>query len=178
MLADREIQLPLGSAKLVSREALQNYDIWPRAFAGKWKDHRYYEIVDQALHGFEHHYLVLQDRGGKIRGVQPIFFVQQNLIEGVPGKFASAIDLVRKVFPRFLTMRVLMVGCAAGAGELGAASREDQEWTAEALPEALHSLARQTNPSLIVFKDFYARYRGDLDSLGSYGYVQIGRAHV
>src|SRR5262249_15952988 len=78
-----------------------------------------------------------------------------------------------KVFPRFLTMRVLMVGCAAGAGELGAASREDQQWMVEALPEALQSLARQTNPSLIVFKDFYAKYRGDLDSLGSYGYVRF-----
>jgi predicted N-acyltransferase len=173
MLAHREIPLQLGSAKLVSREALQNYDVWPRAFAGKWKDHRYYEIVDLALSGFEHHYLVLQDRGGKIRGVQPIFFVRQNLIEGVAGKVVSAVGLVRKVFPRFLTMRVLMVGCAAGAGELGAASREDQQWMAEALPEALQSLARQTSPSLIVFKDFYAKYRGDLDSLGLHGYIRF-----
>ena len=173
MLAHREIPLRLGSAKLVSREVLQDYDVWPRAFAGRWKDHRYYEIVDLALHGFEHHYLVLQDRDGKIRGVQPIFFVRQNLIEGVPGKIASAVDLVRKVFPRFLTMRVLMVGCVAGAGELGAVSREDLQWMAEALPEALQLLARQTKPSLIVFKDFYARYRGDLDALGSYGYARF-----
>jgi hypothetical protein len=27
---------------------------------------------------------------------------------------------IRKVFPRFLTMRVLMVGCGAGTGDLGA----------------------------------------------------------
>lgn len=173
MLADREIPLRQGSAKLVSREALQNYDVWSRAFADKWKDHRYYEIVDLALQGFEHHYLLLQDPGGKIRGVQPIFFVQQNLIEGVPGKVASVVDRVRKVFPRFLTMRVLMVGCAAGAGELGAISPEDQQWMAEALPEALRSLARQTNPSLIVFKDFYAKYRGYLNSLGLRGYTRF-----
>jgi len=93
--------------------------------------------------GFEHCYLVFQNPDGRIRGIQPIFFVRQNLIEGVPGRIASMVDLIRKVFPRFLTMRVLMVGCAAGAGELGAANPEDERSLAEALPPALRSLARQ-----------------------------------
>ena len=44
-----------------------------------------------------------------------MFFVRQNLVEGVPGKVRSIVDLIRKIFPRFLTMRVLMVGCGAGA---------------------------------------------------------------
>ena len=112
MLAHSEIPFRQGSAKLVSREALQNYDVWPGAFANKWKDHRYYEIVDQTLRGFEHRYLFFQDRNGRNRGVQPIFFVRQNLTEGVPGRIASIVDRIRKIFPRFLTMRVLMVGCA------------------------------------------------------------------
>jgi predicted N-acyltransferase len=162
-----------GSGKILSLSELQGCDAWPRAFANKWKDHRYYEIVDQTLRGFEHRYLLFQTQDGKIRGIQPIFFVRQNLIEGVPGRIALVVDLLRKIFPRFLTMRVLMVGCAAGAGELGAANPEDERWLAETLPPALRSLARQNKASLIVFKDFYAKYRSVLNSLCRSGYACV-----
>ena len=167
------ISLTNGSAKVVSLSELMDCDIWCHIFGNKWKDHRYYEIVDQTLGGFEHRYLLFQNPDGKIRGIQPIFFVRQNLIEGVPGRIASMVDLIRKVFPRFLTMRVLMVGCAAGAGELGAANPEDERWLAEALGPALRSLARQNKASLIVFKDFYARYRPVLNSLCWSGYARL-----
>ncbi|MGH8101903.1 MAG: GNAT family N-acetyltransferase [Chthoniobacterales bacterium] len=167
------IPLTNGSAKILSLSDVEGCAAWRRAFENKWKDHRYYEIVDHTLRGFEHRYLVFQDRDGKIRGVQPIFFVRQNLIEGVPGRIALMVDLTRKTFPRFLTMRVLMVGCAAGAGELGESNPEDERWLAEALPPALRSLARQNKASLIVFKDFYAKYRPVLNSLCKYGYARI-----
>jgi len=127
------IPLTNGSAKILSLSELQDCEAWPRAFETRWKDHRYYEIVDQTLRGFEHRYLLFQNPDGKIHGIQPIFFVRQNLMEGIPGRIASMVDLIRRVFPRFLTMRVLMVGCAAGAGELGAANPEDEPWLAEAL---------------------------------------------
>jgi len=167
------IPLTNGSAKILSLSELQDFDAWPRAFENNWKDHRYYEIVEQTLRGFEHHYLLFQDQDGRTRGVQPIFLLRQNLIEGVPGKIASLVDAIRKVFSRFLTMRVLMVGCAAGPGDLGAANPEDERWLAEALPQALQSVARQNKASLIVFKDFYAKYRPVLDSLGWRGYARI-----
>ena len=126
-----------GIAKIVTLAQLQNRDAWERAFRNKCKDHRYYEIVDQTLEGgFEHHYLVLEDRSGTIRAVQPVFFVRQNLIEGMRGKIRSVVDRVRKKFPHFLTMRVLMVGCAAGAGDLGACDEKDEVWVANALSQS------------------------------------------
>jgi len=173
MSAPTAIPFAGGSVKIVSLSELDAYDAWPDVFANKWKDHRYYEIVDQTVRGFEHRYLFFQDRNGRNRGVQPIFFVRQNLTEGVPGKIASIVNRIRKIFPRFLTMRVLMVGCAAGAGELGASNPEDERWLAEALPTALLSYARQNGASLIVFKDFYAKYRSVLASLCAHGYTRI-----
>src|SRR5438132_12642065 len=104
-----------GIAKIVTLAKLQNRDAWERAFQNKCKDHRYYEIVDETLEGnFEHHYLVLEDGSGNVQGVQPVFFVRQNIIEGVRGKIRSVVDRVRKQLPRFLPMRVLMVHCSAG----------------------------------------------------------------
>ena len=163
-----------GIAKIVTLAELQNYDAWKRAFQGKCKDHRYYEIVDQTLEGdFEHHYLALNDDSGTVRAIQPVFFVRQNLVEGVPGRIRSLVDFVRKKFPGFLTMRVLMVGCVAGAGDLGTRDEKDEAWVANALHASLRAHARQNRASLIVLKDFPARYRLALETFRSNGYARI-----
>src|SRR5215831_6035541 len=132
------IQFNEGVAKVLQLRDLQNCDAWKRALQYKCKDHRYYEIVEETLEcGFEHHYLVLETRSGDIIAVQPVFFVRQNLLEGVPGKIRLIVDGIRKVFPRFLTMRVLMVGCGAGTGDLGACDRIDEPWLANTLQATL-----------------------------------------
>jgi len=123
--------------------------------------------------GFEHRYLLLEDSSGNARAIQPVFFVRQNLIEGVPGKISSIVDRVRKVFPRFLTMRVLMVGCAAGTGDLSASDERDESWVANALQASLSTYARQNKASLIVLKDFPAIYRPKLETFHSNGYARI-----
>ena len=168
------IQFNHGVAKFVALPELQKCDAWKHALQNESKDHRYYEVVEETLKcGFEHHYLLLEDASGKIRAVQPVFFVRQNLIEGVPGKIRSVVDRIREVFPRFLTMRVLMIGCAAGTGDLGACHEEDEPWTADALKAALRIYARRNKASLVVFKDFPANYRSVLDTLLSDGYARI-----
>ncbi len=174
MAVTTTIPIPNGIAKIVSRTALQNCDAWERAFQNKCKDHRYYEIADETLDGnFEHYYFVLEDDSGNVRAVQPVFFVRQNLVEGVPGRIRSLVDFVQEKFPRFLTMRVLMVGCAAGAGDLGACDEKDESWAAKALHVSLGSYARQNGASLIILKDFPAKYRSALEPFRSNGYVRI-----
>src|SRR5436309_7227402 len=127
------IRFPQGVAKVVALAELQNCDAWNRALLNNCKDHRYYEIVEKTLEcGFEHHYLLLEDRSGNVRAIQPVFFVRQNLVGGVPGRIRSIVDTIRKIFPRFLTMRVLMIGCSAGTGDLGACDENDQTWVAAA----------------------------------------------
>jgi predicted N-acyltransferase len=156
-----------GAAKVVRLAELKNRDPWKSAFQNECKDHRYYEIVEETLEGFEFHYLLLEDASGNMRAVQPMFFVRQNLVEGVPGRIRSVVDLIRKIFPRFLTMRVLMVGCAAGAGDLGACEEKDEAWVANALRATLRTYARQNRASLVVLKDFPAKYRSVLETFSS-----------
>src|SRR5438128_7046075 len=143
MLAGDAIPFPQGAAKVVTLAELQDCEAWKRAFQNKCKDHRYYEIVEETLQNdFEHYYLLLEDNSGNVRAIQPVFFVRQNLVEGVPGKVRSIVDEVRKIFPRFLTMRVLMVGCAAGAGDLGVSDKNDETWVAKALETELPKYAQ------------------------------------
>src|SRR4029077_5451313 len=168
------IPIPDGIAKIVSRTELLNCDAWQRAFHDKCKDNRYYEIVDETLEGnFEHRYVFIEDRSGTVRAVQPVFFVRQNLVEGVPGRIRSVVDFVREKFPRFLTMRVLMVGCAAGAADLGTCDQKDETWVAAALLASLRNYARQSRASLVVLKDFPAKYRSALEPFPSNGYRRI-----
>jgi predicted N-acyltransferase len=169
-----EIRHPQGAVKVVTLAELRNCEEWKRAFENKCKDHRYYEIVEETVEGgFEHHYLLLEDASGNTRAIQPVFFVRQNLVEGVPGKINSIVDRVRKIFPRFLTMRVLMVGCAAGAGELDACDTKDEPWVANTLQANLSAYVRQNKASLIVLKDFPATYRLDLEMFPLNGYARI-----
>src|SRR5216684_1995886 len=112
MQAGGTIPFSQGAAKIVTLGELKGREDWKRAFQNKCKDHRYYEIIEQTLaNDFEYRYMLLEDQAGHLRAIQPILFVRQNLVEGVPGKLRSIVDLVRRKFPRLLTMRVLMVGC-------------------------------------------------------------------
>ena len=174
MSAAHTILIPEGTAEIISTGELRNCEAWLSAFRDKVKDRRYYEIVEETVAGdFEHYYLLLKNGSARARGIQPLFFVRQNLVEGVPGKVSTMVDLIRKIFPRFLTMRVLMVGCAAGTGELGVFDPADSIWLANALHRSLLPLARRHKASLIVLKDFPASYRTTLASFPENGYARV-----
>jgi predicted N-acyltransferase len=70
-------------------------------------------------------------------------------------------------------MRVLMVGCAAGTGDLAACDEKDEPWVANALLATLRTYAKQSKASLVVFKDFPANYRSSLETLVSNAYARI-----
>jgi len=174
MRDDVVVPFTQGTARILKLFDVRNLDAWKRAFQDKCKDHRYYALIEQTLaNDFEYRYVVLEDQAGNLRAIQPILFVRQNLIEGVRGFFRVIVDLVRKTFPRFLTMRVLMIGCAAGAGELDAANAESERWIVQALGQTLCDYARKNKASLVVFKDFRASYRDALSILPNYRYARV-----
>src|SRR5689334_5190337 len=94
-----------GVARIFNRSKLADCEEWQRAFHDRCKDHRFYELIEETLaNDFEYHYIVVEDAAGGVRAVQPVFFVRQNLVEGIPGKIRTIVDSIRKTFPRFLTM--------------------------------------------------------------------------
>ena len=173
MNSGKSIVFSNGVGRVLSRNDLAQFDAWKNAFNGKSKDHRFYEIVADTLeNNFEHHYLVLEDQAGKVRAIQPVFFVQQNLVEGIPA-LRKAMDKIRQRFPRFLTMRLLMVGNAAGEGHLSVCAPGDEEWVANALYQTLEIHGRQAKASLVVFKDFPATYRDVLWKFAANDYTRV-----
>ena len=163
-----------GTARILKLSGVRDLEAWQHAFQDGCKDHRYYELIERTLaNDFEYRYVVLEDASANVRAIQPIIFVRQNLAEGIRGFFRTIVDIVRKKFPRFLTMRVLMIGCAAGAGELDATNAETEQWIAEALGATLRDYACANKASLVVFKDFLAKHRKSLAILSKHGYARV-----
>ena len=174
MSASRIFHFSGGTAIILTDAELRRYDAWREAFSSQCKDHRYYEIAAQTLNnGFEYQYLLLRDSAAAIRGIQPLFTAQQNLVEGVPSPARAVIDSVRKTFPKFLTLRVLMVGCAAGEGHLGTVNPTDAFWVANALHQCLPAVARAMAASLVVLKDFSSHDRETLSIFSSNGFARV-----
>ncbi|HWB61261.1 MAG TPA: GNAT family N-acetyltransferase [Chthoniobacteraceae bacterium] len=139
-------------------------------FAGQAKDFRYADVAARALTGqFEHRYIVLQDKRTGKTAVQPVFFVNQDILEGLPRGLHAALTWPRKFLPGWLRMRMLMVGCSAGDGALDCRDA----WFVEALAEALKIYAKKTRASSILFKDFPAVYREALAPLEKHGYRRV-----
>jgi hypothetical protein len=167
MQSTHRFDTSFGAARVVASSRDIDPDLWKRAFAGHCKDYRYYEISEQTLHGqFDHRYLVLENaRTGDV-AIQPVFFVEQDLTTGLPRKVRGALNWPRKFLPRWLQMRMLMVGCSAGEGALD----REHPWAVEAMHEALAIYAKKTNVAMVLLKDFPSAYRDALVPFSSNGY--------
>ncbi len=159
-----------GAARVVESSADIPPEIRARAFDGQAKNFSYHDVAARTLAGqFEHRYIVLENECTGQAGVQPVFFVNQDILEGLPRGLHAALAWPRKILPGWLRMRMLMVGCSAGDGALDCR----EPWFVEALREALEIYARKTKAAVILFKDFPAVYRAALAPLEAQGYRRV-----
>ncbi len=147
---------------------------WRNAFRAQRKDSRYYELVQETIcPDFDFRYFVIQDESGRTQTVQPFFMLDQDVLAGLSPRWQKLAAKIRRIWPRFLFIRTLMVGCAAGEGHLPSSTPTAQQRDAEALSTNICRLARQQGAGLIVLKEFPARYRNILSSFLDRGYARI-----
>ena len=164
-----------GTAQVVDRaDALDPAD-WHAAFDRDAKDGRYYRLCETTLRqpNFHYRYLLLRDRAGTVRALQPFFFTDQDILAGLSAGLRAQVERIRRVFPRFMTLKMLMVGCTAGEGHLGLLRPGDTE-AADALLEAFHLHGKAQKAFIITFKDFTKDHRPLLDPAARQrGYVRM-----
>src|ERR1700676_988708 len=136
---DFSVETSFGSAVVTGAIAPEDYEVWIAGFEGYPIDHRYYEIVHESLkEQFAHYYLVLKDATGMTRAIQPFLIVSQDLATGTPAVIRGLLGRIRRRFPTFLKLRMLMVGCSAGEGDIVLEKQSrDVAWTVDALEESL-----------------------------------------
>jgi hypothetical protein len=159
---------------VLTREEVTRHSHWAHAFAGERKDHRYYELVEDTIQPeFDYRYFAIQDESGDVRAVQPFFLLDQDMLAGTDGWLKSAADRIRRIWPRFMMLRTLMVGCAAGEGHLDSGSALPRTLHAELLAEGINGHARELNAKLIVLKEFPAADRAALECFLAQGYTRV-----
>ena len=159
--------------RVASRSEVAHSLHWQTAFARERKDHRYYELVEDTLaNEFDYGYLLIEEAGVTC-AIQPYFVVDQDMLAGT-GRFArQMVAAIRRLWPRFMRARTMMVGCAAGEGHLDAGDERSQRDIAELLGRSLVKIARQLNCALVVLKEFPAHYRASMDCLRHAGFTRV-----
>jgi hypothetical protein len=157
----------------MSRAELADCRHWRNAFAGQRKDHRFYELVEDTIRqGFEYRYFAIKDGDGEVQAIQPFFILDQDLLAGIDSRIRAIVESVRSVWPRFLKMRTLMVGCAVGEGHLDGVVLS-RGCNAGLLASAIVAHACELKTPLIVLKEFPAKYREPLSCFLSLGFGRV-----
>ena len=165
---------PYGVVHVATRDQVERCPAWSAAFADHRQDHRYYAIVEDTIRqGFEYRYFVLEDRDGHVKAVQPFFLLDQDLLGGAGRSITRLAGGLRKMFPRFLVLRTLMIGCAAGEGHLDGDQNGKAAWIANCLHAALVQYAQHADASLIVMKEFPSAYRPAMACMSNDGYARV-----
>ena len=161
---DESFETPFGTARVVRHAAQLDPEAWQATFGSTAKDFRYYELCEKTLQqpNFDYRYLLLTDRDGRVRALQPLFLTDQDLTAGLGAGPRRWVAAVRRRFPHFATMKMLMVGCTSGEGHLGVADPADAG-AVVGLLEALEIYGRKHRTAIITFKDFPRQHRAALD---------------
>ena len=168
------IECPSGSLAVVSLKDLEGLPAWNDAFATVRKDRRFYTIVEETIRQeFEYAYFLIEDPQGNVLGIQPFFLLDQDLLAGTPAAIQKTLSIVRKVWPRLLKARTLMVGSTAGEGHLDQTDAERGARAVAILREGLLAYARQARAAMVVLKEFPSRYRKQLAGFAAAGYTRI-----
>jgi Domain of unknown function (DUF4118)/Peptidogalycan biosysnthesis/recognition len=163
-----------GSVEVVSRLEAAQCRHWSNAFGGEAKDRRYYELVEDTIHAeFDYRYFVMRDWSGEICAIQPFFILDQDLLVGTKPRIGRVTDFIRRLWPRFMRMRTLMMGCAAGEGHLDGQDEFAQRCSARLLASAIVKKARDLKARLIVLKEFPAKYRPTLECFMDNDFTRI-----
>ena len=159
---------------IISRAELSQCPKWTLAFCSKRKDSRYYEIVEDTINPeFTYYYFGLRDEFGAIAAIQPFFVLDQDLLLGISQRLKPLIANVRRIWPRFMLLRTLMVGCAAGEGHIEGGDELSRCRHMEILAREITRHARALKAALIVLKEFPADYRQTLACFLSHGFARL-----
>jgi len=158
----------------MARPELANVPEWKNAFAGRHLDHRYYELVEDTIEpAFVCRYFVIRDSSEKCIAVQPFFVVDLDLLTGARARWQDLAFIARRLWPRFMRVRTLMVGCAGGPGALDGKDEEARRQCARQLVDAALREARRIGTRQIVLKEFPIHDRDALSCFLERGFVRI-----
>jgi len=166
-------QTPHGVVRVAKTAQIADEMEFQHALASQRKDVRFYRLMEETLiQGFDYFWFALESpQWGK--AYVPFFTLDQDLLQGSGKRVQSMVGAIRKIWRRFLTMRTVMIGCAAAEGHLDDGSDERKAWMAQCIETMVRPCSKHVKCGMIVWKEFPAKYRKPLASLRSHGFTRV-----
>jgi predicted N-acyltransferase len=130
---------------------------WNRLFPGELEDWTYYHAVERSqLPGFRWLYFGVREHG-KLMAAVPAFITDYRLDTTVTGALRTAIEHVRRIFPRFLRQRMLAFGSPVSEvchlGFDAATNHLDRQRLLNFIFDHAEQTAKSERASMIAVKD-------------------------
>lgn len=137
--------------------------------------HAYLKAVEgSAINDCVYRYPVVYDDTGRVLAHTCVFSISMDLALFAQGAVRALVHAVRRVFPRFLTIRMLECGTPVALGRQ-ITLRPDAD-VGQVLPHlvaAAEALAEQAGLNYLLFRDYLQEDRGSFDALTAHGYSTL-----
>ena len=157
--------------KIFSRITEISRQEWERVYPKTLENYSFFKTLDESgLNQFEFYYIAIYS-GENIAGVAPCFLMRYPLDTTVQGPLKTFVLALKKLFPHFLEIKVLVCGLPMGQGRIGWA--DDPAKILIAVCDTLESFAASKGVSLLAFKDFSEQDCQWLSALEAQGYYKF-----
>lgn len=145
---------------------------WEAVFPNTQESYCFYKTIDESnFSGFSLYYIAVYENQ-KAVGFAPCFLMDYSFDATLGEFFGGMVRGVRKMFPGFLKMKMLMCGSVCGEGRIGIAY-DKRPLVVDVIVKAMEGIAKQTKTSVITFKDFSEEYASDFTHLLNDGFCRF-----
>jgi len=124
---------------------------WSAVFPDSLEDYGFFKTLDEStLEQFKFYYIAVYE-GKRMVGASTCFFMEYPLETTADGKAKELIMRIKRVFPRMMSLRVLIGGLPMGPGRIGVTG--DPEPVLKVIIRRMERIARKKRARIIAFKD-------------------------
>ena len=144
---------------------------WSRVYPQVLESYYFFKTLQESgLEQFEWHYILIYETK-ELVGIAPCFLMHYPLDTTIQGLGKAILLKIKKKFPNFMELKVLVCGLPMGQGRIGVT--RDPRAVVRVICEAMESLAASRKISVLGFKDFGLQECEWLDALQAEGYYKF-----
>jgi predicted N-acyltransferase len=144
---------------------------WDSVFPDIPESYAFYQVLEAShFEDFTFSYVLIRQKE-RLIGVAPCFFMNYSLDTTVQGVLKTFSNAVKKIFPAFMSLRVMVCGLPMGQGRVGIADGNGE--VMRLILRGVEEAAAKKNASIIAFKDFGTDDAPKLDFLRREGFYKF-----
>ena len=137
------------------------------------RSHAYLDAVEQSgINDCRYYYPVVYNQNDEMVAHACVYTISTDLAQLLPARLQRWVAGLRRVWPRFLSVRITECASPLVAGHgISVRAGEDRAALLRELESAINAIAHSANSGLIVIRDFLAAEREAADELLRLGYA-------